>query len=142
MADVKTTGTSAVKTAETAAPAAKAAAPEVKAAPAAKEAPKKAAPAAKAAKKTAAKAPAKKAAKAPAKKTAAKRGPVKVDSAVYVQFAGKSIATEDLVARVKEIWKENKNKVSDLKDIKVYVKFEDSRAYYVVNGDQFGSFEL
>ena len=53
-----------------------------------------------------------------------------------------SVSSEGLVARVKEIWKEKKNKVSDLKDIKVYVNVAESKAYYVVNENIFGAFDL
>ncbi len=110
-----------------------------------KKAPAKKAPAQKA---PAQKAPAKKAApkKAAAKKAAAKKAPAKkeaaMDSAVYIQFDEKSISSDGLVERVKEIWKEKKNKAADLKDVKVYVNVAESKAYYVVNEDTFGSFDI
>ena len=110
-----------------------------------KKAPAKKAPAQKA---PAQKAPAKKAApkKAAAKKAAAKKAPAKkeaaMDSAVYIQFDEKSISSDGLVERVKEIWKEKKNKATDLKDVKVYVNVAESKAYYVVNEDTFGSFDI
>lgn len=109
------------------------------------EAAEKKAPAKKA---PAQKAPAKKAApkKAAAKKAAAKKAPAKkeaaMDSAVYIQFDEKSISSDGLVERVKEIWKEKKNKAADLKDVKVYVNVAESKAYYVVNEDTFGSFDI
>ncbi len=100
-----------------------------------------------AAKKTVAKATAtaKKAAKAPAKKAAAKKTAKKAAaaaSAVYIQYNDKSVSSEGLVERVKEIWKEKKNKAADLKDIKVYVNVAESKAYYVVNENIFGAFDI
>ena len=88
---------------------------------------------------------AKKAAKAPAKKAAAKKTAKKaaaVESAVYIQYNDKSVSSEGLVTRVKEIWKEKKNKAADLKDIKVYVNVAESKAYYVVNENIFGAFDI
>ncbi len=79
------------------------------------------------------------------KKTAAKRvgaKKAKLQSAVYVQFDNKNISSDGLVERVKEIMKSKRVKVSDLKDIKVYVNVSESKAYYVVNEDMFGEFEL
>ena len=44
--------------------------------------------------------------------------------------------------RVKEIWKNEGNKEDSLVDIKVYVKPEESAAYYVINGDVTGCINL
>ncbi len=93
----------------------------------------------KAAAKTDAKAaaPAKTASKAPAKKAPAKT------QEICMQFAGREILDKDLLDKVKEIWtKELGNKVKDLVDLKIYVKPEECAAYYVINGDVTGSFEL
>ncbi len=88
--------------------------------------------------------------KTAAKKTTAKKQTTKkttkkvvVNESVVIQFSGKDIETEALVETVKNIWKKDmKKKVGDLKDIKVYVKPEESMAYYVINGDITGSFGL
>ena len=99
-----------------------------KAAPAKKEAPaKKAAPAKK-------EAPAK---KAEAKKPAAKK---ESKSVVVLQFAGKEINTEDILAAAKKAYAAD-NKAA-IKDITLYVKPEDNAAYYVVNGDVTGKIDL
>lgn len=120
---------------------------EVKAAaPAAKaEAPKKAAPAKKA---PAKKAPVKKAAapkkvaakKAPAKKAAAP-AKVAVKASVNFEFSGKSYTPDDLVSIAKDVWKYDlQGKAADFKSVELYVKPEESTAYYVINGDVTGSF--
>lgn len=97
-----------------------------------------------AAKKTTTKAAAKKteAKKTTAKKTTTTRGrKAEVKEVVHVQFEGKSYTTEDLVKSAKDVWKYDlKQKVSDFKSVEIYVKPEESLAYYVINGDVTGSF--
>ncbi|MCI1304964.1 MAG: DUF6465 family protein [Lachnospiraceae bacterium] len=90
-----------------------------------------------------------KATAAAAKKRTAARKPAvkkaaapKMNSAVYIQFNDLNISSEGLVTRVKEIWAERGNKEADLKDVKVYVNVAESKAYYVVNEDIFGEFDL
>ena len=104
-----------------------------KEAPAKKEAVKKAAPAKKEAAKKAA--PAKK--EAPAKKAAAKK------EAIYVQFAGKSYSNEELLKIAKDVWVYDMGqKAADMKSVEIYVKPEESMAYFVVNGTENGSFMI
>lgn len=44
---------------------------------------------------------------------------------------------------MKEIWTKNlKRKVGEMKDVKIYLKPEESAAYYVVNGDTTGRVDL
>ena len=61
---------------------------------------------------------------------------------VYVQFAGKEILTADLVAQVTEKWVALGHRASSIKELNLYVKPEDSAAYYVVNGKESGKIEL
>ena len=111
-----------------AAPAAKKAAPAAKK-PAAKKAP---------AKKAAAKKPAAK--KAPAKKTAAKKAaPAKVVEPrkfIIQNQADQSISYADIVKKVNKAYKDT------IKTLEIYVKSEENKAYYVVNGDVTGSVDL
>ena len=97
-----------------------------------KEEVKKAAPAKKAEEKKA----------APAKKTApAKKAEVKAE--VHVQFADKSYSQEDLVKIAKDVWKYDlKQKAGDLVSVELYVKPEESKAYYVMNKEVKGSFNI
>ena len=92
---------------------------------------------------TAKKAPAKKAAakKTPAKKAPAKKAELKTE--MYLQFYGKEYSDKEILQKVKEIWtKVLKNKVGDMKDVKIYLKPEESKAYYVVNGGTTGEVDL
>ena len=88
-------------------------------------------PAARTVKKTAAKKTAAPAAKAETAKAPAKKAPAKTQE-IYVQYK-----------KVKEIWtKEMGNKVKDLVDLKIYVKTEENAAYYVINNDVTGRFDI
>ena len=92
---------------------------------------------------TAKKAPAK---KTTAKKTTAKKAPAKkaeLKTEMYLQFYGKEYSDKEILQKVKEIWtKVMKNKVGDMKDVKIYLKPEESKAYYVINGDTTGEVDL
>lgn len=107
------------------------------AAPAKKPAAKKISAAKKtAAPKTDVKAVAEKAEAKAAKKTAAPK------TEVSVQFDGKTYTTETLIQSAKDVWKYDlKKDPADLKSIQLYVKTEESRVYYVMDGE-LGSFEI
>lgn len=78
-------------------------------------------------------------AKAAAKSTAKKE----IKAEISVQFDGKSYSQEDLIKIAKDVWKYDLNqKVGDLTSIELYVKPEEHRAYYVMNKDFAGSFNL
>lgn len=68
--------------------------------------------------------------KAPAKRATAKD----IKTSVVVQFAGKEVTEKELIAAVKKAYTKKGNKVGDIKTIEIYVKPEESAAYYVVNG--------
>lgn len=91
-----------------------------------------------------AKAPAKTAGKAEAKKPAVRRTAKKAAVAaeeIFIQYAGKEFTTKDVVANVKKAWTEmTGKKEEDIQDIKVYVKTEENKAYYVVNGEAEGHY--
>ena len=103
----------------------------------------------KAAKKVAAKAEdtaekAVKTVKKAAKKTAAKTTKkAELKTEFFLQFSGKEYTEKEILKKVKDVWtKELKNKVGDMKDVKIYLKPEESAAYYVVNGDTTGKIDL
>lgn len=78
---------------------------------------------------------------APAKKAPAKKEAVK--AVVNLQFSGKSYTDDDLIKITKDVWKYDLGKkVSDFKSVELYVKPEESRAYYVINGEVTGSFAI
>ena len=70
------------------------------------------------------------------KKTAAKKTVKKeVTQTVYVQYAGKNVAVEDMLPKIKKVWQKAGNKIRDIKDVKLYVKPEDNKVYFVVNDE-------
>ena len=102
---------------------------------------KAAAPAKKAAakKETTAKTTAKKetAPKAPKAATAKAKKEVKI----AVQFADKSYTSEDLASIANDVWVyDYGKKASELKDVQLYVKPEESKVYYVFNNEITGDF--
>lgn len=112
----------------------------------AKKAVKKVAETAEKAVKATAKAADKAVKKTVAKKTAAKKSTAKkaeLKTEMFLQFAGKEYTEKEILQKVKEIWTKNlKRKVGEMKDVKIYLKPEESAAYYVVNGDTTGRVDL
>lgn len=58
---------------------------------------------------------------------------------MFLQFAGKEYSQEEIIQKVKDIWTYDLGKnVDDIKDVQLYLKPEESAAYYVVNGEESG----
>ena len=78
------------------------------------------------------------AAKAPAKKAAAKK-----EVKIAIQFADKNYTSEDLANIANDVWVYDYNKKSsELKDVQLYVKPEESKVYYVFNNEISGDFNI
>ena len=90
-----------------------------------------------AAKTTAAKTTTTRTAAAKTKKAAA------VKENISIQFAGKDYTTEQLVKIAKDVWEfDLKKDPADFKEVQLYVKPEEAKAYYVINGTETGSFDI
>ena len=74
----------------------------------------------------------KKATKTTAKKTAAKKT-TKKESSLYVQFQGMEFDAKQIEEAVKADFKA-KNKKRTMNSVSIYVKPEDMKAYYVIDG--------
>ncbi len=94
-------------------------------------------------------------AKKAAKETTAKEATVKETTAktagrkaatkavVHVQFSGKSYTTEDWVKSAKDVWEYDLDRnPEDFKSVELYVKPEENKVYYVINGDVSGDFNI
>lgn len=99
-------------------------------------------------KKAAAKTTTKKAA-APKKETVKKETTAKAakttkkEVKIAVQFADKSYTSEDLANIANDVWVYDYNKkASELKDVQLYVKPEESKVYYVFNDEITGDFNI
>ncbi len=81
---------------------------------------------------------AKKADEKPAAKRTAKKA---VKRVINLQFAGKSYSIEDLEKIAGDVWKYDLHKADEeYTSLELYVKPEESVAYYVFNGEITGSF--
>lgn len=60
----------------------------------------------------------------------------------YVEYAGKQVEEKAIIAKVKELWAADGNKIKDLKTLNLYVKPEEDAAYYVINENVSGKIEL
>ena len=83
--------------------------------------------------------------KAAPKKTTTGRTTKKseIKTEIFLQFAGNEYTEKEILQKVKNVWtKELKNKVGDMKDVKIYLKPEEFAAYYVINGDTTGRVDL
>ena len=66
-----------------------------------------------------------------------------VEAAVVLQFDGKEYSNEDLVKIAKDVWKYDlKQKVGDFKKVKLFVKPEESKVYFVINDEVKGEFVI
>ena len=52
---------------------------------------------------------------------------------VFVQFAGQEFSEKSIMEKVVAAWEAEGKKASAIKKAKLYVKPEDSKAYYVIN---------
>lgn len=78
------------------------------------------------------------AAKAPAKKATSKK-----EVKIAIQFADKNYTSEDLANIANDVWVYDYNKkASELKDVQLYVKPEESKVYYVFNNEIAGDFNI
>lgn len=78
--------------------------------------------------------------KAVEKKPATRRTAKKESAAeIYIQYLGKELSTKNILENIKNLWTgEMGRKEKDLKDVKVYIKPEENKAYFVVNGNETG----
>ena len=77
----------------------------------------------------------------PETEAASKKAELKTE--MFLQFAGKEYTDKEIFDKIKYVWsKVLKNKVGDMKDVKIYLKPEESAAYYVINGDTTGKVDL
>ena len=83
-----------------------------------------------AAEKTAAKKETKAAATAAPKKTAKK---TEITQEVYVEYGDQQIYTDEIVNRIKEKYVGEGHYLASIKSLKVYLKLEERKAYYVIN---------
>ena len=52
----------------------------------------------------------------------------------FVEYSGKQVEEKEVIANIKKVWVEAGNKVGDIKTLELYIKPEEGKAYFVVNG--------
>ena len=100
---------------------------------------KKAAPAAETVKKQAGKAAS--AAKKAGRGITDKVAEVTAKSEVFIQYGDYEIRTDDMVKRVRETYVAEGHKISDIRELQVYIKPGDRCAYYVINHHDTGKID-
>jgi len=63
-------------------------------------------------------------------------------TSLYVEYQGLQVEEKEIIAKVKELWVNDGNKIKDIKELKLYIKPEEAMAYYVINEETSGKIEL
>lgn len=79
--------------------------------------------------------------KAPAKAAKATKSAEKAEN-VFVQFQGREFVVEEIIKAAKEAYSADGHKESDVKSLRLYIKPEENKAYYVINEKAAGSVDL
>lgn len=65
-----------------------------------------------------------------------------VQTALFIQHSGNEVKTDEIVHRVNSEWEHLGHDVKDLKNMDLYIKPEEDKVFYVLNGDVTGSISL
>ncbi len=87
----------------------------------------------------------KKASKKPVEKKASARTETKKvekKDEVFVQFAGEEYVVEEVMEKAKAAYVAEGHRASAIKSVRLYIKPEERKAYYVINDKAAGSIEL
>ncbi len=78
------------------------------------------------------------------KKTTVKEEAKKVEKKdeVFVQFAGEEYSVEDVMDKAKAAYVAEGHRAAAIKSVRLYIKPEERKAYYVINEKAAGSIEL
>lgn len=67
---------------------------------------------------------------------------VKCTETIYLQYNGKEVCIDAVRAAIKENYESVKKGDDAAKEIEIYLKPEDAKAYYVINSDFAGEVDL
>ena len=84
----------------------------------------------------------KKAAKKPAAKKATTAKTETKKDEVFVQFAGEEYSVEDVIEKAKAAYVAEGHRAAAIKTVRLYIKPEERKAYYVINDKAAGSIDL
>jgi hypothetical protein len=63
-------------------------------------------------------------------------------TAFYVESYGRQAEEKAIIAKIKEIWVADGNKIKDISDLNIYAKPEEDACYYTINGTVKGRINL
>ena len=66
----------------------------------------------------------------------------KCSEAIYLQFNDKEVSVDSIRSAIKEDYDSVKKGSETVKDLRIYLKPEDTKAYYVINDNFAGEVEL
>ena len=66
----------------------------------------------------------------------------KIKQQMILQFDGQDVDLSVVEANVKQNWKDAGRKVSEIASLDIYVKPQEGKAFYVVNGEVDGAVDL
>lgn len=75
-------------------------------------------------------------------KASAKKKPVEKVEEIYVQFQELEVTTKEIVDKAKQIYIAEGHRESSIKSLRLYIKPDEHKAYYVINEKMTGSIEL
>ncbi len=61
---------------------------------------------------------------------------------VTVEYAGNQYEENDIIQKIKDAWLAGGKKIKDIKSLHIYIKPEETAAYYVINGEASGCVTL
>lgn len=71
-----------------------------------------------------------------------KKKEIEVSTSVYLQYSRQEISLEEIERLIRENYDNAKKGEDQPEDIKIYLKPEDRKAYYVINNDYAGEVDL
>ena len=77
-----------------------------------------------------------------ARKATTRRSKKDMKVNAYVEYYGKQVHENTMIADVKKAWKKSGHKIGEIKTMDLYIKPEESKVYYVINETESGSVEF
>ena len=65
-----------------------------------------------------------------------------MQESLFIEVNGQQVDTGRFMEILKDMWKNEGNKIKDLKSVQFYYKPEECSVYYVINGEIKGSFQV
>ena len=61
---------------------------------------------------------------------------------LFIEFQGKKTEQKSLLEAAKDIWRNQGNRIKDLKSVELFFKPDENKCYYVINENTTGSFDV